>query len=172
MAIRADAQLLDSTLEVIELYILDASAIGGEVYYLTNYFPLPGTSTSFDGQIYTPMPISTVGWEATSSGTQPKPQVTISNIAADFLAPVIALGDLVGAEFTRIRTYTKHLDDGSNPDSNIFFPIDRFLVEQKTRHDNKGITWTLTSKIDRMGMSFGRKALKKDFPGMSNIRIR
>lgn len=172
MPLTADIQSLQVQSPVVELYKVDCTALGGAVYYVTPHTETSGAAVEWDGVTHNVLPISSTGWDISSSGTQPKPQITVSNITADFLAPIITLGDMVGAEVTRTRTFAKHLDGGSDPDTSVFFPVDRFLIEKKLKQDNIAVTWQLTSKLDRMGMTFGRKCLKRDFPGMSVIRLR
>lgn len=98
---------LDSPL--IELFTLDCTKLGGTTYRFTNTFA-DGGSLSFAGLTYNCLPISVSGFETTAQGTQPRPTLTVSNVAQTLLSAVVSLGDLRGAELRRIRTQAKYLD--------------------------------------------------------------
>ena len=71
----------------------------------------------FDGNEYTRLPVKAEGFEYTSTGTLPRPTLTVSNLDSTMtvlLALVNATtagNDLGGAEVRRIRTLKKYLDD-------------------------------------------------------------
>lgn len=102
----AELQALNQTSPLIELFRLDCTKLGGTIYRFTN----ESTPVVHAGQTYLHLPILCEGWDFTSTGAPAKPRVTVSNAHRTLLADVIGLGDLVGAEFTRIRVYAKHLD--------------------------------------------------------------
>ena len=175
----ADLQNLSQSSALVDLYILDASAIGGSIYHFTAHVMPNYSPVAFGGQTYTAIPIQTTGWDFTATGPAPKPTLAIANPLKVLLGAVISLKDLVGAKLTRIRTFEKYLDGGSSPDSSKFIGPDVYFVEQKTVHDNTLIQWQLTSVIDRMGMRLPRRQVLKDptpqtpegFPGVSRVRV-
>lgn len=169
-----DLNLLNQTSGFLELYVLDTTVLGGPVYRFTNNTTASGGNIVFGGNSYTALPIKTEGWDFSSTGTTPKPTLTVSNVNKVLLASVISMGDLVGATLTRYRTYEKYLDAGSSPDSTKFLGPDVYTVEQKTGHNKNYIQWQLTSILDRMGMKIPRRQVLKDkgFPGISRTRIR
>ena len=71
----------------------------------------------FNGVEYTRLPVKAEGFEYTSTGTLPRPTLTVSNLDSTMtvlLALVNATtagNDLGGAEVRRIRTLKKYLDD-------------------------------------------------------------
>ena len=71
----------------------------------------------FGGSVYTRLPVQAQGFEYTSTGTLPRPTLTVSNLDSTMtvlLALVNATtagNDLGGAEVRRIRTLKKYLDD-------------------------------------------------------------
>jgi lambda family phage minor tail protein L len=169
-----DLANLNQTSGFIELYTLDASALGGSVYYFTSNVNASGGALVFGGTTYAALPIATTGWDFTSAGTTPKPVLSVSNVNKTLLSAVVSLGDLVGAKVTRIRTYEKYLDAGSSPDSSKFIGPDVYVIEQKTAHNKNTISWQMTSILDRMGMKLPRRQVLKDkgFPGVSRTRLR
>lgn len=94
----------------IELYKLDATPIGDSIYRFTNNLSPTGGSLVFGGLTYLPLPIISSGWDISAEGVPPKPKLVLSNVQKTLLAAVATLGDLVGCEVTRLRTYTKFLD--------------------------------------------------------------
>ena len=71
----------------------------------------------FNGNKYTRLPVKAEGFEYTSTGTLPRPTLTVSNIDST-MTVLLALvnkttagNDLGGAEVRRIRTLKKYLDD-------------------------------------------------------------
>lgn len=169
----ADLRELNQTSGLIELYTLDCTNIGGNVYHFTSNVSASGSSVSFGGVTYAALPVTTGGWDFSSTGSPPKPSLTVSNVNKTFLYIVITLGDLVGAYVTRVRTFEKYLDGGATPDSSKKIGPDVYVIEQKTSHDNTAITWQMTSIIDRMGTMLPRRQVLKDkgFPGVSRTRF-
>lgn len=161
---------LHQTEPFIELYVLDCTVIGrDDIYYFTNSADDSGSTIGFNGYTYLPMPIVTTGWEMNTSGTQPRPQVTIGNVAG----ALNSLGDVTNAAFHRIRTYRKFLDGMPDADGTAFVrPFELFYVYQKTSHSKKSITWQLASPVEAFGMQIPARQFLKDrgFPGISRIR--
>ena len=83
----------------------------------------------FNGNEYTRLPVKAEGFEYTSTGTLPRPTLTVSNLDSTMtvlLALVNATtagNDLGGAEVRRIRTLKKYLDD-------INFSFDNVAITQ------------------------------------------
>lgn len=176
MPIAQDLQNQHQTSPLIELYTLDCSNLGGSVYRFTPMFAESG-SVSFQGQQYFSIPIQTEGWEVTSSGTQPRPTLQVSNTHGAVLNAVITLGDIVGAKVTRLRTYEKYLDGMPEADANMHLRPDVLQVEQKTSHTNTHIAWQLSTILERLGTKLPRRQILKDqtarhlyAPGISRYR--
>lgn len=111
----------------------------------------------FNGNAYAPIALEATGFEWNGTGTLPQPEVQIGNVNALITGAVIALKDLAGAKFTRIRTFRKYLDDGSSPDPTATFPKDVYRINQKTAHTKVSITFQLASTIDQQGMMLPRR---------------
>jgi len=159
----------------VELHTLDCSALGGAVYHFTPNIYASGASIVWNGATYTPIAITSAGWTLSSTGAQPTPTITVTNANKTLLSAVIALGDIVGATYSRVRTFQKFLDGQPAADSTQFVGPDIYVVYQKTSHTNKQITWQLASILDRPGLKLpARQALKDGdgtagsaFPGMA-----
>lgn len=171
---------LSSSDSVVELFIIDGTSIpGGTVYRLAPDSLPDGSPIQFGGNAFTPFPIVFQGAEQTSTGTQPRPTITISNVFGDFLYAIVNQDDLCNYKVTRIRTMRSHLDDGIDPDTTAIFPPDIYYIENISSMDNQQITWQLTSPIERLGMMLPRRQITKDpspltprgFPGVSRSRL-
>lgn len=122
----ADLQDLNQSSGFVELFTLDATKVGGGVYRFTNFANPDGGALYFGGNAYIPLPVKSEGWDFSSTGTPPKPTLTVSNVSKQFLADVISLGDLVGSEVTRVRTFAKYLDAATFTRRNLFSRTQEF----------------------------------------------
>lgn len=124
---------------------------------------------------YLPAPINVEGFELASKGVFPKPKVSIS--FSDDMLDVFSLfrgtinfGDLIGAKFTRRRTFAKFLDsknfyqtsnsntplssdyasipEGFDPDPNCELSKDVYFFDRKSSENKNSIQFELSSSID------------------------
>lgn len=117
---------------------------------------------SFNGEVYSPVAFSATGFEWNGQGTLPLPKIQISNVNKILQAAVRTLGDLRGATFIRIRTFRKHLDDGSDPDPTQIFPSQVFKVNRKTNQNKVFIEFELAASLDQeSAMIPGRQMIQK-----------
>ena len=159
---------------VVELYIVDATALGGPVFYLTpNVAPGSTGNVSFGGQAYTPFPIVGEGWESGIDGAPPRPSLRISNVTRFIQSYLTQYSDLVGAKVTRMITFDKYLDSGATPDSTQILRSDVYLIEQKASHNKREVVFTLASVLDNPLRTIPRwKVLRSEFPGAGTYRSR
>ena len=80
MSIASDIQKLAPG-SLIELFILDMTAIGSTVLYFHTGLNGLLSSVVWQGVTYTAMPMEIEGFEITSKGTLPRPTVRVSNTA-------------------------------------------------------------------------------------------
>ncbi len=163
MPITLDIQKLESG-AVVELFELDATAIGGPLQRFHGYDE--SGAIYWQGEEYSPWAIEASGFGRTSEGQQPQPTLNVGNIGIDEAGnPIpgiisslcIAFDDLVGARIIRHQTLAKYLDaenfpDG-NPDAdpNEELPLEIWIVEQKSHEDNERVQFALSSPIDFSG---------------------
>ncbi|KVR97199.1 phage minor tail protein L [Burkholderia vietnamiensis] len=148
MTIKADIQTLEPG-QLIELYELDSTAIGGEVSRFHAH--LQAGTLVWQGVEYLPWPIMASGFERTGDASQPAPTVTVANVDGSISALCIALGDLVGAKVKRHRTLAKYLDGQPGADPTEEMPVELWYVEQKTSETNLNVEFTLSSALDFSG---------------------
>ena len=108
----------------------------------------------FASQTYTRQPIEATGFAYSSTGTLPRPTLTISN-ATGIMTTLLLLvnetttgNDLGGAEVRRIRTLKKYLDGESGADPNARFPTELWAVDRKSAENRSVVSFELASKLD------------------------
>lgn len=165
MTIQADVQALAAD-TLIELFILDTTALGGLVYrFHAGTNPLNG-SVVWQGQTYSPMPIEAQGFEFTGSGKIPRPTLRVQNVDGLLGAVVDAYQDLLGALVTRKRTFLKYLDAVNFPggvnataDDTAGFPDDVYAIARKSSHTKTIIEFELASSMDVHGVVVPRRQI-------------
>lgn len=95
---------------VIELFELDATAIGDSVYRFHAGTNGLSNDVVFGGLTYTRFPIEAEGFEISGNGQLPRPKLRVANVSGAISFLVLTFGDLIGAKLTRRRTLAKYLD--------------------------------------------------------------
>jgi len=150
---------------IIEMFEIDLSTIADGFtgqYFLTNEIMPDNSFVRWKGQVYTSFPIQAGGFDISTKGQIPQPEITVANVFGSFSAVVSSADDLVGAKVIRRRTLFKYLDNGPSPDSEQEFPEDIFYIERKTAETNLTITWQLASKIDLEGLLLPRRVITQN----------
>jgi len=146
---------------IIELYIMDATAVGGDIYRFTSS-AYADSLISFQGETYTPIQFESSGWESTSDGTLPRPTMTISAISIAVIAAVISLNNFSKVEVTRIKTIKEFLDGESEEDGAQFLPREVYIVNRLISRNRVSVQIELASKIDRTGAKIPRRMAYRD----------
>jgi lambda family phage minor tail protein L len=142
---------------IVELYVLDCSAIGGAVYRFANQCYPSGALYYWGGNAYNVIPIGVDDKEVKSDGTElPQVSITIANAPSGgpLLAPIQALGDLVGAYFYQYITKASYLDGGSEPDTTQYIGPNVWRILQKSQQTNQSITFLGGYVLDLPGQMF------------------
>ena len=153
----------DSIVELFELDLEPITKDANDKYYFTGDIFPDGTKIQWQGEVYEPFPISITGFETTTKGTIPQPELTVANVLGTLAAATNAFDDLVGAKITRRRTLGKYLDNGANPDVSEEFPEDVYYIERKTSETSLSISWQLASKIDLEGLQIPRRIITQNY---------
>lgn len=157
-----DVQLLELS-EKIDLFELDATAIGGSILRFHGYAQT-GIIT-WQEQQYSPWPIQATGFAQTGSGSLPTPQLSVGNIDGSISSMCIYFDDLVGAKLTRHTTMGKYLDainfKNGNPtaDPTQEFPLEIWYIEQKSSETSEVVEFQLASALDCMGTLLPRRQI-------------
>src|ERR1035441_420851 len=140
---------------MVDLFLLDCSAISGSVYRFSPQSYSNGSLLTWGGQTYNLLPIGIDGLEAKASGSElPQASLSVSNVGGPLLSVVIALGDFIGATLTHWKTKLSYLDGQTNPDTTQFVGPWVWYIVQKSSQTNQSIQWTLAMVLDRPGFMF------------------
>jgi len=161
MSMNQDLQKLELPAR-IELFEIDASAITGTIYRYT-----PGRAeVTFQGNTYTPFPISIDGLSHTSSGAPARPMLAISAVDRFFSVLAAAFNDLKGARVSYFEVFEPYLAAG------ISSPPQRFIIHKKPTDNRTGLVFELVTFLD-LDKKFipGRQMLRdgpedEAFPGL------
>ncbi len=111
----------------------------------------------WNGNAYTRMPVKADGFEMTSAGSLPQPNITIANLDGN-MTTVLALvnqttagNDLTGATVKRIRTLKRYIDGESSADPNAKFPDEIWRISRKATETRDIVTFELSSAFDLAG---------------------
>jgi len=171
---------------VIELFTLSLnSTLHGDstIYRFHNGANLSANGeVVWDGNSYLRFPIECTGFEFGSTGTLPRPTITISNIFGTITTIMQDVNtttvgnDLNGATLTRIRTLAKFLDavnftGGTNPfgtpDPTAEFPQEIYILDRKVTENRSVVTWEAQSALDLVNVKLPKRIATRDiFPGI------
>ena len=171
---------------VIELFTLSLNAtLHGDstIYRFHN-----GANLNANGEVvwagnsYLRFPIECTGFEFGSTGTLPRPTITISNIFGTITTILQDVNtttvgnDLNGATLTRIRTLARFLDavnfsGGTNPfgtpDPTAEFPQEIYILDRKVTENRTVVTWEAQSALDLVNVKLPKRIATRDiFPGI------
>ena len=119
----------------------------------------------FDNQTYVRLPIKADGFEYRSTGTLPRPTLSISNHSSTITTLLLLVNattpgnDLGGAEVRRIRTLKKYLDGESTADPYAQFPQEIWFVDRKASETRDAVTFELASKFDLAGQFIPKRQI-------------
>ena len=171
---------------IIELFVieLNTSLHGANTIYRFHN----GANLNANGEVvwagnsYLRFPIECTGFEFGSTGTLPRPKISISNILGIITTimqgvnQVTVGNDLNGAKFIRIRTLARYLDavnftGGTNPfgtpDPTAEFPQEIYFLDRKVTETRDIVTWEAQSALDLINVKLPKRIATRDiFPGI------
>ncbi len=149
---------------IVELFVIDATALGGTVMHLHAGTNQLTHAVVWQGQAYDPFPIQAEGFERNSSGPFPRPTLKVSNVYGLVGALVRDLKGLKGAKVIRRRTLAKYLDavnfpGGVNPsaDPTAHYPDDVWYIDRRASSDHAVVSFELASPMDVAGVMIPRR---------------
>lgn len=153
---------------IIELYEVDVRPLGGALHRFAPQVNRLSGPIVWQGNTYTPFPISAEGFEQSRSGPLPRPRVTVSNVLGLMGAMNRSYRNLEGATFVRKRTLARFLDAVNYPGGNALadpdaaYPDDVWMVDRKSHQDRMVCTYELSSPTDLAGCRLpGRQVLAR-----------
>jgi lambda family phage minor tail protein L len=148
---------------MIEMYELDGSSLGGDIYHFTQH-DMYGFPIIWAGITYTPFPIQATGFERRAQGAQSRPKLIISNVGGFLGAICRTTDDLIGTKVTRIRTFKKYLDainftPAVNPTANpnIELPREVWRIDRRAGENRDAISFELCAPWDLVGVKLPKR---------------
>lgn len=148
---------------VVILFDLDLTSLGGSIFRFTPELENPDAPVvNWRGEEYLPLPVTAEGFEMSSTGQFPRPKLTVANVLGTIKSEMLQYNNLIGATVTRWRTFAKHLDDGSDPDPDIYFPVDIFKIDRKSQETPISIEFELSTILDQQGVLLPRRQILRN----------
>lgn len=150
---------------IIELFVLDATELGGEVLYFhagTNELSQP---VMWQGQEYQPFPIETEGFKQAADGPVARPVLRVSNVLGLIGVLIREYKGLKGAKLTRKRTLAKYLDAANfaagNPHADPYseYPDDVWSLDRQRSRNKAVVEYELASAMDVAGVMLPRRQI-------------
>ena len=167
-AVYEDLSVLEpnAIIELFQLH-LDATLHGSsDIYYFHNGVNAALTgNVVWNGQSYVRLPLEATGFDYSSSGSLPRPKLTVSNIGSSITALLLQVNlitagnDLGGAKVVRIRTLKKYLDGEAGADPHAKFPDEIWYVDRKSNENRAVVEFELASKFDLVGVMLPRRQI-------------
>lgn len=132
-------------------------------------------NVTFNGNVYTAVPIQVENLEWASEGAPPRPTLSIGDQDKVLLAQVQAWQDLVGVPVSVILTEARFLDNGSVgvKDKGIYIKKDIWNINRKVLANGYMLELELAAPFDQQNRQFpGRLMTRRDFPGLGRTKPR
>jgi lambda family phage minor tail protein L len=151
---------------IIELFVLDATSFGGDVYRFHAGTNGLAQRVVWQGNTYEPFPVQVTGFEFNGSGQLPRPKMVVSNVTGLITAMVLLYQDMLGAKLIRKRTMAKYLDavnfdGGVNPtaDPTAEFQDDVYFIDRKSAETREVVEFELAAAFDVNGVKLPRRQI-------------
>jgi lambda family phage minor tail protein L len=150
---------------VIDLFEIDNTAIGGTVLRWVDDVNELNADIIWQGNTYSRFPIEAKGFSTSGKGTQPRPTIKASNVSGAVGALTRSLQDLIGAKFTRRRTFVKYLDaanfasGNAQADPNVHFADEIWYIDRKVSENGIFIEFELSSAMDLSGTMLPKRQI-------------
>lgn len=147
---------------IIELFVLDATAVGGTTYRFhagTNELRQP---VVWQGETYEPMPIDASGFTRSAQGSLPRPILRVSNVLG-LVGLLVLSGGIKGATVYRKRVLRKYLDAANFADGNATadptagYADERWLIDRTGKRDKYVVELELGSPMDVQNTNLPRR---------------
>ena len=149
---------------LLELFDIDFTKFGGDVYHFCNQTNELGQPIVWQGVTYLPYPISADGFELKNTGASNRPNITLSNLYGLVTAVVEDYQGGVGAVVTRRQVYAQHLDAANfakgnpNADPNQQL-VSRYVIERYSSLNSQSATFELAVPSETDGVMLPRRII-------------
>jgi lambda family phage minor tail protein L len=156
----------NAIIELFQLQLVPALHDSSDIYYFhAGVNAAVSGNIVFAGDTYVRLPIEVTGFEFSSSGSLPRPTLTVSNLGGELSAVLLEVNsftpgnDLGGAIVTRIRTLKKYLDGEPTSDPFATGPQEIWYIDRKSAETRDAVQWELASKFDLAGTFLPKRQL-------------
>mgnify|MGYP003626987825 FL=1 len=156
---------------IIDLYEIDSTNIGGSLFRWVNDTNELSADVVWQGNTYARFPVEVNGFAKSGRGTQPRPTIKASNVSGVLGALVRDNEDLVGAKFTRRRTFVKYLDavnfatGNAQADANVYLPDEIWFIDRKASENGIFIQFELASAMDLTNVKLPKRQVTTNVCG-------
>ena len=157
--------------ELITLFQIDLTSLGGTVQYFTNNIFEERVPIVFGGNTYIHMPCDLEGVEISADAGPAQPKFQIATAGGPVAALVAQYKDLRGAKVYRLKTFAEFLDqkpDGSggviaNPtaDATAVLQKELYVVDRKVSANSTFAEFQLVSPLDQEGIQLPLRIVRK-----------
>lgn len=153
--------------DIIELYEIDLNPIG--VSQIIRLTPHSESSVVWRSNTYTPFAISTSGQDNATNQAPGRVTLSASTTSVLLTSTMIQYGDLVGATVRKWRTLTMYLDSMPTADPNQYFPVEDYIIIQRSTLSQDGVSWILANKLDNPRLLLPRRQCLKDVASRQSL---
>ena len=168
--IPADMRIAVTQIEqsaMLDLYEVDLSRFGGNVYRFHDGMNGLLKPVIWQGNRYDPYPVQVTGLSMTAQGASARPKMTFANI--DGLLTVINndYDDALGAIVTRRQVMEQYLDavnfpDGNNQADPSREAVQKFVIEQRENSDSDFVTYVLALPTETDNAQIPARVIQAD----------
>lgn len=168
--IPADMRIAVTQIEqsaMIDLYEVDLSRFGGNVYRFHDGMNGLLKPVIWQGNRYDPYPVQVTGLSMTAQGASARPKMTFANIDGLLTAINNDYDDALGAIVTRRQVMEQYLDavnfpDGNNQADPSREAVQKFVIEQRENSDSDFVTYVLALPTETDNAQIPARVIQAD----------
>lgn len=168
--IPADMRIAVTQIEqsaMLDLYEVDLSRFGGNVYRFHDGMNGLLKPVIWQGNRYDPYPVQVTGLSMTAQGASARPKMTFANIDGLLTAINNDYDDALGAIVTRRQVMEQYLDavnfqDGNNQADPSREAVQKFVIEQRENSDSDFVTYVLALPTETDNAQIPARVIQAD----------
>ncbi|HDS6844920.1 phage minor tail protein L [Morganella morganii] len=168
--IPADMRIAVTQIEqsaMLDLYEVDLSRFGGNVYRFHDGMNGLLKPVIWQGNRYAPYPVQVTGLSMTAQGASARPKMTFANIDGLLTAINNDYDDALGAIVTRRQVMEQYLDavnfpDGNNQADPSREAVQKFVIEQRENSDSDFVTYVLALPTETDNAQIPARVIQAD----------
>ena len=168
--IPADMRIAVTQIEqsaMLDLYEVDLSRFGGNVYRFHDGMNGLLKPVIWQGNRYDPYPVQVTGLSMIAQGASARPKMTFANIDGLLTAINNDYDDALGAIVTRRQVMEQYLDavnfpDGNNQADPSREAVQKFVIEQRENSDSDFVTYVLALPTETDNAQIPARVIQAD----------